>query len=203
MENRKYKLNIDLLDTESVLEAIEIVGDLADEEGIDWAICGGIAMAIYGSDRNTKDVDFIASRILPLTAARQLSFGGERYEVETSRRIVNVDWIKRFDRWKDLYKAALDDAVEIGGYRVITPEWMVLLKWFAGRFKDQEDAVYLLKGDLVNRRKMKANYVKVRGRNEWDVVLSGISRWMDLADGFIRQGDENESYRSEDNYLDS
>ena len=53
-------LNIDLLDTESATQAIRIVGDLADENGIAWAICGGIAMAIYGSNySNTKDVDLI------------------------------------------------------------------------------------------------------------------------------------------------
>ncbi|CAN5124320.1 hypothetical protein BH20ACI1_BH20ACI1_27450 [soil metagenome] len=88
-------LNIDLLDTESATQAIRIVGDLADENGIDWAICGGIAMAIYGSDRNTKDVDFIASQTLPLKITRQLSFGGHRYSVQTAKRIVEVDWIKR------------------------------------------------------------------------------------------------------------
>ncbi len=197
-------LNIDLLDTESATQAIRIVGDLANENGIAWAICGGIAMAIYGSDRNTKDVDLIASQTLPLEIIRQLSFGGHRYSVQTERRIVDVDWIKRFDKWKDLYQAALNDAVEINGFPIVSPEWLVLLKWFANRFKDQEDAVFLLrKKDLVDRRKLKENYVKVRGNSEWDVVLVGLSRWFDLADRFVRDGDENESYRTEDNYLDS
>jgi hypothetical protein len=198
------KLIFDLLDTESAMEAIEFVGNLADEQGIDWAICGGIAMAIYGSPRNTKDVDLIASQILPLEITRNLSFGGHRYSIKTKKRIVEVDWIKRFDRWRDLYQAALKDAVEIKGYRVVTPEWLILLKWFANRYKDQEDAVYLLRQKgLVNRRKVKENYAKVRGQSEWDAVFVGLSRWFDLADRFVRDGDENESYRTEDEYLNS
>jgi hypothetical protein len=198
------ELIFDLLDTESAMEAIEFVGNLADEKGIDWAICGGIAMAIYGSPRNTKDVDLIASQILPLEITRNLSFGGHRYSIKTKKRTVEVDWIKRFDRWRDLYQAALKDAVEIKGYRVVTPEWLVLLKWFANRYKDQEDAVYLLRQKgLVNRRKVKENYAKVRGQSEWDAVFVGLSRWFDLADRFVRDGDENESYRTEDEYLNS
>jgi hypothetical protein len=198
------ELIFDLLDTESAMEAIEFVGNLADEQGIDWAICGGIAMAIYGSPRNTKDVDLIASQILPLEITRNLSFGGHRYSIKTKKRIVEVDWIKRFDRWRDLYQAALKDAVEIKGYRVVTPEWLILLKWFANRYKDQEDAVYLLRQKgLVNRRKVKENYAKVRGQSEWDAVFVGLSRWFDLADRFVRDGDENESYRTEDEYLNS
>jgi hypothetical protein len=194
----------DLLDTESAMEAIEFVGNLADEKGIDWAICGGIAMAIYGSPRNTKDVDLIASQILPLEITKNLSFGGHRYSIKTKKRTVEVDWIKRFDRWRDLYQAALKDAVEIKGYRVVTPEWLILLKWFANRYKDQEDAVYLLRQKgLVNRRKVKENYAKVRGQSEWDAVFVGLSRWFDLADRFVRDGDENESYRTEDEYLNS
>jgi hypothetical protein len=197
------KLIIDLLDTESAMQAIEIVGDLANANGIEWAICGGIAMNIYGSPRLTKDVDFVASQTLPLVFTRQLSFGGHRYIIQTGKKTVEVDWIKRFDAWKDLYQAALNDAVEINGIPIITPEWLVLLKWFANRFKDQEDAVYLLRSDLVNRRTLKANYVKVRGEREWSSIFAGLSRWFDLADRFVRDGDENESYRTEDDYLDS
>ncbi len=200
----KKELLFDLLDTESAMEAIDFVGEFANKNGIEWAICGGIAMAIYGSPRNTKDVDLIASQILQLPITRNLSFGGHRYSIQTKKRIVEVDWIKRFDRWRDLYQTALKDAVKLKGYPIVTPEWLVLLKWFANRYKDREDAVYLLRQkDLVNRRKLKSNYVKVRGENEWDAVFVGLSRWFDLADRFVRDGDENESYRTEADYLDS
>ncbi len=192
-----------MLDTESATEAIEIVGNLADENGIDWAVYGGIAMQVYGSPRLTKDIDFVATDVLPIGASRQLSFGGERYLIKTSRKTVDVDWIKRLDDWSDLYQAALRDSIEINGYPIISPEWLVLLKWFANRFKDQEDSVFLLRSGLVNRRKLKNHYVEIRGQREWSSIFSGLSRWFDLADRFVRDGDENESYRTEDDYLDS
>ena len=55
-----------LISGDDALQAIEIVGKMAVENNIDWAVCGGIAMAIYGSPRLTKDVDIIASKRLPL-----------------------------------------------------------------------------------------------------------------------------------------
>ena len=198
------KLIIDMLDTDSANEALEIVGNCADANEIDWALCGGIALQVYGSPRLTKDIDFIASKNLPLQASRQLSFGGERYEIQTSKKIVAVDWIKRFDDWKDLYQAALQDAIVVNNVPIITPEWLVILKYCAGRFKDQEDAVFLLREKgLVNRRLLKEDFVKVRGRQEWGRFFGFLSRWFDLADKFVRDGDENESYRTEDEYLDS
>jgi hypothetical protein len=201
--NKKYRLNIETLDSQSATEAVEILAEIAEKQGIDWAICGGVAMQIYGSDRLTKDIDFVASALLPVAPVRQLSFGGHRYRVETSRQIVVADWIVRRDAWKDLYKAALQDAVEINDVPIVSPEWLVLLKYFAGRPKDQDDAVFLLRSGLVDRRKLKATYIKVRGRERWFDLLVGLSRWFDIADRFVRDGDENESYRTEDDYLDS
>lgn len=198
---KKYRLNIEMLDSQSATEALEIIGEIADSQGIDWALCGGVAMQIYGSPRLTKDLDFIASGVMPLAPVKHLSFGGHRYQVETSRQIVDADWIVRRDAWKDLFKAALADAVDINGVPVVSPEWLVLLKWAAGRPKDEEDAVFLLQSGLVNRRKMKANYVKVRGHREWTAIFTGLSRWLDKADNFQRRGDENESYRTEEDYL--
>jgi hypothetical protein len=201
---KKYQLDISMLDTDSATEVIEIIADLAEANNIDWALCGEVAMQVYGSPRLTKDIDFIASQTLPLPITRRLSFGGERYSIKTSRQVVEVDWIKRFDDWKDLYQTALQDATKINGVPIITPEWLVLFKWFANRYKDQEDAIFLLRQKgLVNRKLLKENYVKVRGHSEWTVLLVGLSRWLDHADRFVRDGDENESYRTEDEYLDS
>ena len=201
---KEFQLKIDSLDKDSALEAIKTVAKVAEANGVDWALCGGIAMQVYGSPRLTKDIDFIASQTLPLPISRRLSFGGDRYAVQTTKQIVVVDWIKRADGWRALYEQALKDATEINGVPIITPEWLVLLKWFANRFKDQEDSIYLLRQKgLVDRRKLKENYIKVRGREAWLDVFVGLSRWFDLADRFVRDGDENESYRTEDEYLDT
>ena len=53
-------INLDLIDGESATEAIQIVSEIAEANEIEWALVGGVAMAIYGSDRTTKDIDIIA-----------------------------------------------------------------------------------------------------------------------------------------------
>lgn len=77
-------LQLDLLDAESATEAIQTVAAVADENRVEWALVGGLAMAIYGSDRTTKDIDVIANKLLPLENAGRLRQGGERYIIKTN-----------------------------------------------------------------------------------------------------------------------
>ncbi len=195
-------LEFDLLDDESARLAIETVGELANQNNIDWALAGGLAVILYGSDRLTKDVDIIASRLLPekLTVAGRLRQGGERYLIKSKKRVTNVDWIIRNDGFKDLFKEALAEAVKIGDTPVLTPEWLVILKFIAGRFKDQEDAVFLLsRKGLVDRRIIKEKIIKHVGRNAWDLAKHGYQRWYDMADGRTREEERNEA----EGYIDS
>ena len=43
-------------------EAIEIADELAEENKIDQALVGDWAMALYGSERTTKDIYIIATK---------------------------------------------------------------------------------------------------------------------------------------------
>jgi hypothetical protein len=70
--------------------------------------------------------------------------GGERYLIKTQSKEVAVDWIFRNDGFKKLFLVALDETVKINDVPILSPHWLVILKFIAGRFKDQEDAVYLL-----------------------------------------------------------
>ena len=174
----------DLLDADSAMQAIETVGSLADQNGIDWALAGGLAVILYGSDRLTKDVDVIAAKRLPLESRSVLVQGGERYEVAAAKRTVAVDWITRSDEARRFYQEALNDAVLMGDLPILTPEWLVILKYLAGRFKDQEDAVFLLsQKDLVDRVKIRDMIVKISGIETWAAFKVGLQRWYDLADG--------------------
>ena len=194
---------INLISGDDALQAIDIVRKMADENDIDWAVCGGIAMAIYGSQRLTKDVDIIASKRLPLEKERiigQLKQGGEHFIVETESRKVPIDWILRNDDFKAFYREALKDAVMIDEIPILTPEWLVILKFIAGRFKDQEDAIYLLREKgLVNRHKIGELIIKVFGANAWILAKHGYQRWYDLADGRTREEERNEK----EGYIDS
>lgn len=190
-------INLDLLDAESASQAIQTVAEIAKENGVDWALVGGLAMAIYGSDRTTKDIDIIADKLLPLENRGLLRQGGERYIIKTNKKAVVVDWIIRKDEFKKLFQEALNEAVEINGVPVLTPEWLVILKFIAGRFKDQEDAVFLLsRKGLVNRNLIKEKIIKHFGKAAWGLAKHGYQRWFDIADGRMRdeERDEKEGY---------
>ncbi len=193
-------INLDLLDEESATQAIQIVAEIAEANGVRWALVGGLAIAVYGSDRTTKDIDIIADELLPLENRGLLRQGGERYLIKTNKKEVAVDWIIRKDEFKKLFQVALKDAVEINGVPILTPEWLVILKFIAGRFKDQEDAVFLLsRKGLVNRNLIKEHIVKNVGATAWGLAKRGYQRWYDIADGRTREEDRNEK----DGYIDS
>lgn len=193
-------INIDLLDAESATQAIQTVAEIAKENGVEWALVGDLALAIYGSDRTTKDIDIIADKLLPLENQGLLRQGGERYIIKTNKKAVAVDWIIRKDEFKKLFQEALNEAVEINGVPVLTPEWLVILKFIAGRFKDQEDAVFLLsRKDLVNRNLVKEHIIRVVGAPVWGMSKHGYQRWFDLADCKSREDERNEK----DGYIDS
>ena len=193
-------INIGLLDEESAVEAIEIVDELAEENNIDWALVGGLAMALYGSDRTTKDIDIIADKLLPLEKVGDLVQGGERYLIKTGKKEVAVDWIIRKDVFKELFAEALKESIKINDVPVLTPEWLVILKFIAGRFKDQEDAVFLLsRNNLVNRNLIKEHIIKSAGAIAWGLAKHGYQRWFDLADGRSLEEQRNEK----EGYIDS
>lgn len=177
------------ISTDTGLEAVQKIGEIARQENIEWALVGGIAMYLYGSPRLTKDVDIIASNFVSLEANAPLTFGGNNYIIEVGKYKVAVDWIVRNDGYAKYYNAALTDAVVFpNGIKLISPEWLVILKMFAGRQKDYDDAVFLLKEkDLVNRPKVKENVVKIAGEDAWLATLSNFRRLCSLADGKLNE----------------
>jgi hypothetical protein len=193
-------INLDLLDEESATEAINKVAEISKTNNVSWALVGGLAMAVYGGDCKTKNIATISDKLLPLENQGKLRQGGERYLIKTNKKEVAVDWIIRNDEFKALFQDALLEAVKIDEIPVIKPEWLVILKFIAGRFKDQEDAVYLLsqKG-LVNREFIKEKIVKHFGLAAWSLAKHGYYRWFDLADGRTREEERNEK----EGYIDS
>lgn len=173
------------ISTDTGLEAAAKIGEVAAAEKIEWALVGGLAMYLYGSSRLTKDVDIIASDYISLRANAPLTFGGNNYIVEIGKYKVAVDWIVRNDGYAKYYRAALAETVVFpNGIKLISPEWLLILKMFAGRQKDLDDAIFLLKEkDLVNRSKVKETIVRVGGEDAWLATLANFRRLCNLADG--------------------
>ena len=173
-----------MISSDTGVEAAQQVGQLATQEEIAWALVGGLAMYFYGSPRMTKDVDIIASNNLSLEPQHRLSFGGSNYTLQVGKYAVPIDWIVRNDGYQKYYHAALQEAINLpNGLRIITPEWLVILKLNAGRQKDYDDIVFLLKqSKLVDRPTVKQKVVATIGEDVWLAMLPNFRRLCDLAD---------------------
>jgi len=186
-----------MIATEAGVRAVKKFAPLAKKKKIDFALVGGIAMHFYGGPRLTKDVDVIASDVLPIEPERRLGFGGERYQVPIGKLKVPLDWIVRKDDARAFYEKALEEAYVLpNGLPIVTAEWLVILKYIAVRFKDQQDAVFLLKEKgLVDRKLIRRLITNTLGPTGWAAFAAGLKRWYDLADGKITT--EKEDYEAE------
>lgn len=178
-----------MISSDTGVAAAQLAGQLAAQEEIEWAVAGGLAMYFYGSPRMTKDVDIIASQDLALTPTHRLSIGGSSYTLQVGNYAVQVDWIVRSDGYQKYYRAALKEAVTLpNGLRVASPEWLVILKLNAGRQKDYDDIVFLLKQPkLVDRPTVKQKVVETTGEDVWLAMLPSFRRLCDLADGNTKE----------------
>lgn len=178
--------------TKEGLKVAAIIAKEASEEGIDCALAGGIAMHVYGYQRATKDVDLLASNVLNRQSDQKLSFGGESYLVQVGERSFTVDVIVRDDFFRNFYEAALQDAEGLpGGLRVVTPAWMVILKFLSGRSKDILDLLWMLREPgLVDRTQVSLLLEKVMGESGAQVALRGLEPYYLQAE-VMRAGDEN------------
>lgn len=189
VERMLENTSVPMISSDTGLEAAQKIGQLAAQEEIEWAVAGGLAMYFYGSPRLTKDVDIIASKNLSLTPKHWLGFGGSSYTLEVGKYVVQIDWIVRNDGYQKYYRAALKDAIKMpNGLRVVTPEWMVILKINAGRQKDLDDAVFLLRQpQLVDRPTVKQKLIEIGGEDAWLIMMPNFRRLCALADGNTKE----------------
>jgi hypothetical protein len=146
------------IDPEQIEEIVRIVTQMSKEQGFTAALCGGIAMQIYGSERFTKDVDFVLDQMpgseKPLRMIKPLSFGGDRLQAPAGGM---VDFIVRSDDYEKLYHDALHNAQKAeDGPLVITPEYLAAMKLAAGREKDILDLKWLIGHEIIDLKKTSA-----------------------------------------------
>lgn len=146
------------IDTATAVAVAKAGIEAVQAEGGSAAVAGGLAMLLHGLVRNTTDVDLLASKVPRRFPAgsyiRKLSFGGARYEVEApSGKVSELDIIVRDDNESVLYRMALDDLSFKRGLPVVSPEWMAVIKFTAGRPKDLGDLEYLVTTMSASGRK--------------------------------------------------
>lgn len=184
--------NSPMIDTETGISAVKKLAKIAEKEKIDWALAGGIAMHLYGSPRLTKDVDVISAKRLSIEPTNPIGFGGESYQVKVGKKMIHIDWIVREDNYRQYYVQALNEATTLkNGLKIITTEWLVILKYIAGRAKDLDDIVFLLKRKgYLKREFIKENIIKTKTEDVWFSMLPNWQRLFDLADSNIVERDK-------------
>ncbi|HZU98185.1 MAG TPA: hypothetical protein VFF73_15885 [Planctomycetota bacterium] len=146
---------------DAATKAIRLVQSMAEKEGIRIALIGGFAMRAWGSPRLTDDVDFAATET-PLFASVGLSLPGGIGRRSWTPDGIAVDILAGMPIYADTVKKARRTR---WGFRLASPEHLLVMKVEAGRGKDQVDVEWLLgQPGLVDRRKVRGLAKKFTSR---------------------------------------
>ena len=129
-----------------------------DRDKIEYALCGGIAMAIHGRPRATVYIDIlIAPESLPqvLRIAENLgyairgldmSFGKDMIEIRrvskidrATRFVLTLDMILVTDAIRDVWETRVSANLEGGKQSVVSKQGLIALKKISGRPQDIAD----------------------------------------------------------------
>jgi hypothetical protein len=139
----------------TLLGEFKLVTEALNAAGVDYAVCGGWAMAIHGLPRATKDIDLLVltddlDRILGLL--RDLGFDVEglplHFDVEIRRvsklssepkQLITVDLLLVNGLMKDVWNSRLRLSWDEGTTSVVSREGLIKMKLLAGRKHDLLD----------------------------------------------------------------
>ena len=145
-----------------LLEELKKLSLKLDHTGIDYALCGGLAIAIYAKPRATLDIDIMISPdFLAVTrkAAQELGFTLSAAPMEFRAGAVKIHRLTKIDKDSGEYlvldlllvtpetKNAWDDRVTVewegGPLKVVSPQGLILLKSLRNSGQDKDDIEYL------------------------------------------------------------
>ena len=145
-----------------LLEEFKKLTQKLDQAGIDYALCGGLAIAIYAKPRATLDIDIMVQPDYfseTKKVAKELGYTMTSAMMEFNDGAVKLQRLSKVDKSSGEYfildllivtpeiKKAWDDrkTIEWEGntLKVISPEALILLKSLRNSGQDKEDIEYL------------------------------------------------------------
>jgi len=145
-----------------LLEELKNLTATLDSEGIEYALCGGLAMAIYAMPRATLDIDLmieLGSLFRTKRAAEDLGFAlsGAPMAFHDGKiemyRLCKIDAVSAEELVLDLlivtpetrevWENRLKVDWEGGALSVVSPAGLIILKSFRGSGQDRDDIDYL------------------------------------------------------------
>ena len=145
-----------------LLEELKKLTAKFDQGGIDYALCGGLALAIYARPRATLDIDILIefeTLSQAEDAAHDLGFTLRALPMEFQSGKVKIHRLSKIDKdtgetlgldllivtpairnaWESRYTVKWDE----GPLKVVSPEGLILLKSLRGSGQDEDDIEYL------------------------------------------------------------
>jgi hypothetical protein len=145
-----------------LLEELKSLISKLDSEGIEYALCGGLAMAIYAMPRATLDIDImieLGTLFRTKRAVEDLGFtlSGAPMELHGGKiqiyRLCKIDALSAEKLVLDLLivtpetRQAWDRRLTVewegGNLSVVSPEGLITLKSFRSSGQDKDDIEYL------------------------------------------------------------
>lgn len=145
-----------------ILDELKTLTETLKEENIEYALCGGLALAIYAFPRATLDIDImieasLLERIERIVhdlgytiKAAPMHFRGDRIQIHRVTKIESgtgeslvLDMLLVTPDIREAWNNRLEVEWEHGTISVVSPEGLILLKSFRKSGQDQDDINYL------------------------------------------------------------
>lgn len=148
--------------TMDILDELKTLTKRLNEESIDYALCGGLALAIYAFPRATLDIDILveASKLETIERivhdlgytirAEPMSFQGGKIKIQRHTKIeadtgeaLSLDMLLVTTEIQEAWNDRLEVEWEYGTIKVVSPEGLILLKSIRKSGQDQDDIDFL------------------------------------------------------------
>lgn len=148
--------------TMDILNELKTLTKMLKEENIEYALCGGLALAIYALPRATLDIDILIEanqleRIERIVhdlgytiKAEPMNFHGGKIKIHRVTKIETdtgealfLDMLLVTPEIQEAWNNRLEVEWEHGTIKVVSPEGLILLKSFRKSGQDQDDIDFL------------------------------------------------------------
>lgn len=139
----------------TLLEEFKSITQALNDAGIDYAVCGGWAMAIHGLPRATIDIDLLVltedvEKILEIARKNGYDVGGLplHFDVEIRRvskidaelrQLITLDLLLVSDGMRDVWENRREISWRQGTTSVVSRDGLIKMKSLAGRKQDLAD----------------------------------------------------------------
>jgi len=134
-----------------------------DERGIDYALCGGLALAVYDRARATADIDLVIlgdtlTDVIEVAGSRgytirglDMSFADDAIEIRRiskidrpSKVVISLDLLLVTPKIQHIWDSRMQAEWEGGELSVVSREGLIALKTLSGRPQDLADISALM-----------------------------------------------------------